>query len=116
MSQWTMCMMSHAKLSVGYWEFAMASAVHVFNKTPMRSGTTVSPMEAITSKKPRLDHLRIFGCPSYVHVTSQRRSKMQPPSRKGLFVGYTPNSQSWMVYIPESRTVMSNRSVTFDED
>ncbi len=73
-------------------------------------------MEAITGKRPSLDHLRVFGCPAYVHIPSQRRTKMQPPSRKGLFVGYTPNNQSWMVYIPESKTVLSSRSVTFDED
>ena len=34
LSQWTLCMLSHAELSVGYWEFAMANVVHVFNRTP----------------------------------------------------------------------------------
>jgi hypothetical protein len=57
LSQWTLCMLSHAKLFAGYWEFAMASAVHVFNRTPRRSGSTISPLEAITGKKPILDHL-----------------------------------------------------------
>ena len=94
----------------------MASTVHVFNKTRRRSGSTVAPLEAITGKKPSLDHLRVFGCPAYVHIPSQRRTKMQAPSRKGIFVGYTPNSQSWMVYLPATRTVLSSRSVTFDEE
>ena len=102
-------MLSHAELDVGYWEFAMASAVHVFNRTPRRSGTTVAPMEAITGKKPDLGHLRVFGCPTYVHIPSQRWTKMQAPSRKGVFVGYTPNSQSWQVYFPATRTVLSSR-------
>ena len=94
----------------------MASAVHVFNRTPRRSGSTISPLEAITGKKPILDHLRVFGCPAYAHVPSQRRTKMSPPARKGIFVGYTPNSQSWMVYFPATRTVLSSRSLTFDEE
>ncbi len=109
-------MLSHAELSVGYWEFAMGSAVHVFNKTPRRSGTSLSPLEAITGKAPSLDHLRVFGCPTFAHIPAGRRTKMQAPSRKGVFVGYTPNSQAWMVYYPASRTVLSSRSVTFDEE
>jgi hypothetical protein len=94
----------------------MASAVHVFNRTPRRSGSAIAPLEAITGKKPDLEHLRVFGCPAYVHIPSQRQTKMQVPSRKGVFVGYTPNSQSWQVYFPATRTVLSSRSVTFDEE
>ena len=94
----------------------MASSVHVFNRTPRRSGSAMSPLEAITGKKPTLDHLRVFGCPAYSHVPSQQRTKMSPPARKGVFVGYTPNSQSWMVYFPSTRTIISSRSVTFDEE
>ncbi len=109
-------MLSQAELSIGYWEFAMASAVHVFNRTPRRSGSTIAPLEAITGKKPSLDHLRVFGCPAYVNAPSQRRTKMSPPARKGIFVGYTPSSRSWMVYLPATRTVLSSRSVTFDEE
>ena len=41
---------------------------------------------------------------------------MSPPARKGIFVGYTPSSQSWMVYFPATRTILSSRSVTFDEE
>ena len=72
----------------------MASSVHVFSRTPRRSGSAISPLEAITGKKPTLDHLRVFGCPAYAHVPSQRRTKMSPSARKGVFVGYTPNNQS----------------------
>ena len=112
LSQWTMCMLSHAEISVGYWEFAMGSAVHVFNRTPRRSGTTVAPLEALTGKKPSLDHLRVFGCPAYVHVPSQRRTKMEAPSRKGVFVGYTPKRQSWQVYLPTSHSHGDVQSLT----
>ena len=95
LSRRTLCMLSHAELSVGYWEFAMASAVHVFNRTPRRSGSTAAPLEAIIGKRPSLDHLRVFGCPAYVDVPSQRRTKMSPTTRQGVYVGYTPSSQSW---------------------
>ncbi len=65
LSQWTLCMLSHAELSVGYWEFAMGSAVHVFNRTPRRSGTTVAPLEALTRRKPP-------GSPTSVWLSSLR--------------------------------------------
>ena len=109
-------MPSHAELSAGYWEIAMASTVHVLNRTLRRCGPSEAPLEAITGKKPSLDHLRVFGCPAYVHVPFRRRTKMEAPSRKGIFVGYTPNSQSWMFYLPSAWIVLSSRSVTFDEE
>lgn len=94
----------------------MASAIHVFSRTSKRTGTATAPLEAITRKPQNLEYLRVFGCPAYVHIPSQRRHKMYTPSRKGIFVGYTPNNTAWMVYIPPSRTVISSRPVTFDED
>ena len=47
-----------------------------------------TPEEAFTSEKPKIGHLRIFGCPVYVHVPREKRTKLDPFGRKGIFVGY----------------------------
>jgi hypothetical protein len=35
-----------------------------------------TPHEVWNGKKPSLEHLRVFGCDSYVHVPKENRGKM----------------------------------------
>jgi hypothetical protein len=60
--------------------------------------------------------LRIFGCPVYVHVPKEKRSKLDPSGKKGIFVGYSETSKAYRVYIPGHRQIEISRDVTFDED
>jgi hypothetical protein len=60
--------------------------------------------------------MRIFGCLSWVHIDSQRRSKLDPKAWKGALVGYDPyNSKCYRVYDPITRKVKVTSHVTFDE-
>jgi hypothetical protein len=58
-------------------------------------------LEAFISVKPEVSHFHIFGCPIYIHVLVERRTKLEPSSRKGLFVGYSETSKAYKVYILE---------------
>jgi hypothetical protein len=60
--------------------------------------------------------LRIFGCPLYVHVLKDKRSKLDPSGNKGIFVGYSETSKAYRVYIPGHEKIETRRYVTFDED
>jgi hypothetical protein len=48
-----------------------------------------TPEEVFTGEKPKVGHLRIFNCPIYTHVPNERRTKMDPSRKKGMFVGYS---------------------------
>ena len=41
-----------------------------------------------TGKNPEVSHLKIFGCPVYVHIPKEKRTKLDPFGKKGIFVGY----------------------------
>ena len=69
-----------------------------------------------SGEKPKVSHLRIFGCPVYVHVPKEKRSKLEPPGKKGIFVGYNESSKAYRVYIPGFRQIETSRDVTFNED
>ena len=45
-------------------------------------------------------YLRIFGCTMYVHFPKEKRSKLDPLGKKGVFVGYSETSKAYQVYIP----------------
>ena len=59
-----------------------------------------TPEEVFTKKKPAVDHMSIFGTPVYVHVPKEKRAKLEPSSKKGIFVGYSDCLKDYRVYIP----------------
>ena len=53
---------------------AMSIACYMVNRSPSSTLVEKTPHEVCTGKKPSLEHLRVFGCDSYVHV--QNKIKM----------------------------------------
>jgi hypothetical protein len=39
-------------------------------------------IEAFTRVKPEIEHFRLFGCPVYLHVPKEKKSKIDPLERK----------------------------------
>jgi hypothetical protein len=69
-----------------------------------------------TGKKPEVSHLKIFGCPVFIHIPKEKRNKVDPSGKKGIFVGYCEVSKAFRIYIPGHHHIEISRDVTFDED
>jgi hypothetical protein len=69
-----------------------------------------------SEKKPEVSHLKIFGCPVFVHIPKEKRNKLDPLGKKEIFVGYCEVSKAFRVYIPGHHHIEINMDVTFDED
>ena len=69
-----------------------------------------------TGKKPEASHLKIFGCPIFIHIPKEKRNKLEPSGKKGIFVGYCDVSKAFRIYIQGHRHIEISRDVTFDED
>jgi hypothetical protein len=69
-----------------------------------------------TGKKPEVSHLKIFGCPVFIHIPKEKRNKLEPSEKKGIFVGYCEVSKAFRIYIPGHRHIEISRDVTFDEE
>jgi hypothetical protein len=65
--------------------------------------------------KPEVEHFRIFGCPVYIHVPKDKRTKLDPSGRNGTFVGYNESSKAYWIYIPGQRQIEVNIDVTLEE-
>ena len=72
--------------------------------------------ETFTNVKPKVGHLRIFGCPVYIHVPKEKRTKLEPSGKKGTFVGCSESSKAYRIYILGSRQIEVSRDVTFEEE
>jgi hypothetical protein len=98
------------------WAEAAMAAVYVQNRLSHSALGFKTPEEMFTGKKPEVSHLKIFGCPVFVHIPKEKRNKLEPSGKKGIFVGYCEVSKAFRIYIPGHRHIEISRDVTFDEE
>jgi hypothetical protein len=81
----------NAKLSKGFWEEAVRTAVYLKNRSPTRAVDS-TPYQAWTGQTPELGHLRPFGCDVYTFIHADLRTKWKPKARSCTFLGYIENT------------------------
>jgi len=110
-------MMFDSKLPKAYWTFAVKYAQVILNRLPTKAvSEDRTPHELFLQKKPSVAHI-LFGCRAYVHVPDEKRSKLDPKSVEGFFVGLSENKKGYV--IADSRNhlrLYESRDVTFLED
>ena len=52
----------------------------------------------------------------YIHILKEKRTKLDPSGKKGIFVGYGESSKAYRIYFPRFKKIDISRDVTFDED
>src|ERR1044072_4671521 len=97
-----------------FWGEVVATAVYLLNLCPFKRIKGVTPKEAWTSKKPSVNHLRIFGSVCYRHVPKSKRSKLDSRSEKLVLVGYHCTGAYRMIN-PLTRKIVISRDVIVDE-
>ena len=98
------------------WVEAARTAVYVQNCTPQRVLENKTLKEVFFGKKPEVSHLRIFGYLIYIHIPKEKRTKLDPSGRKGIFLGYSKRLKAYRIYFPGFKKIDISRDVTFDED
>ena len=81
-------MLSNVDLPNGFWAEALATIVHLINRSPNKVLDTKVPEEVWSGKPPSYKHLRVFGCETYCHIPKEFRDKLAPKSKKCIFLGY----------------------------
>ena len=78
----------NAGLPKVFWAEIVDTVSFIINRSPS-STRDFKILEEVWSGRP-IDYssLKIFGCPTYVHVQSGERSKLDLKSRKCIFLGF----------------------------
>ena len=97
------------------WEEAVKTTVYVQNHTAHRVLENKTLEEVLSSKKLEVIHLRIFGYPVYIHIPTEKRTKLNPSGKKGIFVGYSESSKAYIIYFLGFKKIVT-RDTAFDED
>ena len=98
------------------WAEAARTMLYVQNYTPHRVLENKTPEEVFFGKKAEVIHLRIFGYPVYIHIPKEKRKKLDPSGKNGIFVGYSESSKAYRIYFLGFQKIDISRDVTFDED
>jgi hypothetical protein len=109
------CLLIESGLSSSFWAEAVNTANYLRNRCPSKSLNGKTPYEMWTGKKPNLKHLRIFGFKVFCLNRSPGKGKLACRSKEGMLVGYSEESKSYRIWIPEERKVEISRDVKFME-
>lgn len=83
-------MLLNAGLSSKFWSYALIQAVFIKNRVPHAFHTfQKTPFEALTGRRPNLQHLKVFGSRIVAKKSSNRSAKLDDNSCKGIFLHHT---------------------------
>jgi hypothetical protein len=101
------------KVPVFLWEYAVAHAMYLRDRAYHKS-LEKTPYELWNKNKPNISHLREFGAPVWVLLQGQKKPpKLQPRSKKYIYIGCEDGLKSIKYYNPETRNVLTSRNFQF---
>ena len=108
-------MLADANLPQKFWAEAVTTAAYLRNRSPTKAVKQRTPFEAWTGAKPRVDHLRRFGCAAYSHIPKDERKKLESKSRKCLLLVYGTETKGYRLYDSSRERDFFSRDVLFNE-
>ena len=78
----------HSGLPKIFWADTVNTTVYLINRGPSVPLEHRLPEEVWNGREVSLNHLKVFGCVSYVHIESNDRSKLNVKAKKCFFIGY----------------------------
>jgi hypothetical protein len=110
------CMMKSMSVPAEFLAEAVATAVYVLNRSPTRSLKNKTSIEMWHGKKPRVDHLRTFGCTAHVKLMGPGLTKLADRSKKMVLLGYEAGTKGYKLFDPEINKITVSRDVIFEEN
>jgi hypothetical protein len=99
-----------------FWGEAVNTAVYLLNRAPTKSLDSKTPFEAWHGRKPRVSHLKTFGCTASVKLVGPHQHKLADRSRKMVFLGYETGTKGYRFYDPTTSKLVVSRDVVFNEN
>ncbi|KAH9782976.1 hypothetical protein KPL71_009140 [Citrus sinensis] len=109
-------MLRTAGLPNSFWAEAAKTACYIVNRSPFTTIGLKTAMEMWTGKPADYSYLHAFGCPVYVMYNAQERTKLDPKSRRCIFLGYADGVKGYHLWDPTAHKIVISRDVIFVED
>ncbi|KAH9650921.1 hypothetical protein KPL70_026553 [Citrus sinensis] len=109
-------MLRTADLPNSFWAEAAKTACYIVNRSPSTAIGLKTSMEMWTGKPDDYSYLHAFGCSVYVMYNAQERTKLDPKSRRCIFLGYADGVKGYCLWDPTAHKIVISRDVIFIED
>ena len=76
----------------------------------------MTPEEAWSRSKPSVDHFRVFGCISHVHIPDNKRTNLDDKSVRCVLLRVSEESKAYRLYDPVSQKIIKSIDVKFEEE
>jgi hypothetical protein len=97
------------------WAEASRTTVYIQNRSPHTVLGKLTP-ELFIGTRPDVSHFRIWGNVCYCHVPSEKRTKLDPTTDKGILVGYSEASKAYTIFVLARTKIIVCRDVQFEEE
>jgi transposase InsO family protein len=84
--------LSNSTLPLGLWIEALKTIAHIINRVPSKS-VPKTPYELWTGRKPSINYLHIWGCPTEAKIFNPQPGKLDPKTISCHFIGYPDKSK-----------------------
>uniref|UniRef100_A0A2N9G795 CCHC-type domain-containing protein n=1 Tax=Fagus sylvatica TaxID=28930 RepID=A0A2N9G795_FAGSY len=105
------CLRLNAELPKIFWAEAVDMACYIINRSPRVALDGKVAEEVWTGQEVDYSFMRIFGCPAYVHISGEDRSKLDPKSKKCIFLGFKKGVKGYKLWDPVAQKVVISRDV-----
>jgi hypothetical protein len=87
----------------------------LINRSPSTAIGCKIPQEVWKGHPCDYSKLKVFGCDAYALVLKHQRSKLDPKSKRYIFVGYGDGTKGYRLWDPTTHKIIINRDVKFNE-
>ena len=74
------------------------------------------PRRVWIGKNVSYDHLKVFGCKTFVHVPKKERSRLDVKAKPCIFLGYGHEEFRYKLLDPMNKKLIRSRDMVFLED
>ena len=111
----TRCLRLNVELPKIFWTEAVDMACYIINQSPRIALDGKVAEEVWTGQEVDYSFMRIFDYPVYVHILGEDRSKLDPKSKKCIFISFKKGIKGYKLWDPVAHKVVINRDIVFDE-
>jgi hypothetical protein len=94
------CLLQAKYLPPHFWDEAVYCANYLLNHISTQVVPSMTPVERWCGKKPSVNHLHVFGCVSWAHISDDCRKKLDAKSHACIMMGYSEESKSYRLFDP----------------
>jgi len=95
------------------WTEALSSVIHVRNPS-FKAGQDVTPLEALTGRRPDVKGFCVWGIRAWAFKPKQQQRKLESRTDVGRFVGYTVGGKAYRILEDDSNKIFERRDVLME--